>query len=88
MRKAVYDAHKAGLDRLKALGRAYIVFGLEYPVHHQLMFTQRSEFMNRPHPQNQSQSIDAFGVLHRTVKEALDLGVIVSEHPTRIGNRL
>jgi len=88
MLQDAYSSHDAGTDRLEALGRAYIAFGLKYPVHYQLMFMQRGEFMTRPHPQSRSKPIDAFGVLHRAVEEALDLGVITPEHPTRVANLL
>src|SRR6266487_6667346 len=32
-------------ERLIALGRAYVSFGLEHPVYYQLMFMQRSDFL-------------------------------------------
>src|SRR5215831_8637617 len=40
---AAAESQEDPWERLIALGRAYVAFGLEYPVYYQLMFMQRAE---------------------------------------------
>jgi AcrR family transcriptional regulator len=64
------------LDRLGAIGRAYIDFGLQNPVHYQLMFMQRADFLVGYRPGDDKPRIDAFRVLQDTVQYGIDAGVL------------
>lgn len=46
--KEVAAAHPDPIERIEALGRAYIAFGLHHPALYRLMFMQRSEFYFMP----------------------------------------
>ena len=72
--QAAYDGAADPLARLEAIGRAYVAFGLEHPVHYRLMFLQRGEFLSREAPADYESVIDAFAVLERVVLECLEAG--------------
>src|SRR2546428_7076006 len=63
-------------ERLIALGRAYVAFGLQHPVYYQLMFMQRTDFLtHRPAGESQPR-IASFRVLQQAVQQAIDGGVL------------
>jgi len=63
-------------ERLIALGRAYVAFGLEHPVYYQLMFMQRVDFlMQKPRGESQPR-IASFQILRQTVQQAIDDGIL------------
>src|SRR5215469_1699025 len=63
-------------ERLIALGRAYVAFGLEHPVYYQLMFMQRVDFlMQKPRGESQPR-IASFKILRQTVQQAIDDGIL------------
>ena len=63
-------------ERLIALGRAYVAFGLQNPVYYQLMFMQRADFlMHTPVGESQPR-IMSFQILRQTVQQAIDAGVL------------
>jgi AcrR family transcriptional regulator len=64
------------IARLRAIGRAYIDFGLQNPVHYQLMFMQRADFLIGHRPGEQQPRIDAFRVLRDTVLYGIALGAL------------
>lgn len=64
----------APLERVLALGRAYVEFGLEHPVLYELMFVQRTDYLfaeGRPVP-----GLDKLEHLGRAVEEAMTAGAI------------
>ncbi|WP_102126974.1 TetR/AcrR family transcriptional regulator [Deinococcus planocerae] len=69
-----FDGAGDTLERLRAVGLAYLRFGVSHPVHYRLMFMVRGEFLERPNPPGYGSVIDAFGVLERTVTEGLARG--------------
>lgn len=73
-------AAAAGTDdpiaRLGALGRAYIAFGLSNPVHYQLMFMQRADFLLCQRPGEDQSRIAGFTVLNQAVRSAIDAGAL------------
>lgn len=69
-----YDSAEHTLDRLEALGMAYLRFGLSHPLHYRLMFMVRGEWLERPIPPGYPSVIDSFGLLERTVHEGLARG--------------
>ena len=64
------------IARLGAIGRAYIDFGLSNPVHYQLMFMQRADFLIGHRPGEQHTRIDGFRVLQDSVRYAIDAGAL------------
>jgi AcrR family transcriptional regulator len=74
-------------DRLEAIGRAYIRFGLDHPIHYRLMFLQRPEFLMRARPDH-GPMIDSFAVLARVVDELLEEGAIPPGDPGSIAHLL
>lgn len=71
-----YDGAEGPLQRLAAIGEAYVDFGLQNPVHYRLMFMQRGEFLQREPPEGYESFIDSFAILTRTVEECIEAGVI------------
>jgi AcrR family transcriptional regulator len=72
----VAESHEDPWERLIALGRAYVTFGLQHPIYYQLMFMQRADFLMRP-PVGESQPrIASFQVLRQAVQQAIDAGVL------------
>jgi AcrR family transcriptional regulator len=65
------------LARLNAIGRAYIDFGLQNPVHYQLMFMQRADFLIGHRPGEEQPRIYAFRVLQDTVQYGIDSGAVL-----------
>jgi AcrR family transcriptional regulator len=64
------------LQRIEALGRAYIAFGLQHPVHYQVMFMQRADFLFERRKGHDQPKIDSFNILQEAVKAAMDAGVM------------
>ncbi|HLZ62022.1 MAG TPA: TetR/AcrR family transcriptional regulator [Ktedonosporobacter sp.] len=62
-------------ERLNALGQAYVSFGLNNPVHYQLMFMQRVDFLTQSCAGEQPR-LEAFNVLQDAVQYAMDAGVM------------
>lgn len=63
-------------ERLIALGRAYVTFGLQNPVYYQLMFMQRTDFLMHQQAGESQPRIAAFRVLRQTVQQGIDVGVL------------
>jgi AcrR family transcriptional regulator len=63
-------------ERLIALGRAYVAFGLQNPVYYQLMFMQRTDFLTRIQAGESQPRIASFRVFQQTVQQAIDAGVL------------
>lgn len=66
---------KEDLEKVMATGRAYIKFGLEYPLYYQVMFMQRADFLFKNNPKDDESVISSFSVLKELVKKLLDKGV-------------
>lgn len=64
------------LRRLEAIGQAYIAFGLANPLHYQLMFMRRADFLAASLSAPRDGRVDSFGVLQGAVQAALDARVI------------
>lgn len=64
------------LRRLAAIGQAYITWGLEHPMHYQLMFMRRADFLAASLAASRDERVDSFGVLNSAVQIALDAKAI------------
>jgi AcrR family transcriptional regulator len=58
------------------IGRAYIRFALEHPVHYRLMFMQRADYLYKSVEGSDSPRHDSFLVLERAVQRAIEAGAI------------
>src|SRR5256884_8375818 len=65
-------------ERIIALGRAYVTFGLQNPVYYQLMFMQRTDFLTQKQVGESQPRIASFRVLRQAVQQAIDAGVFRS----------
>jgi AcrR family transcriptional regulator len=75
---AVAESQVDPWERIIALGRAYVAFGLQNPVYYQLMFMQRADFLTQT-PEGSSQPrIASFQVLRQAVQQAIDAGILRS----------
>jgi hypothetical protein len=63
-------------ERLIALGRAYVAFGLEHPVYYQLVFMQRVDFLTHTPIGKSQPRIASFQVLRQAVQQAIDAQVL------------
>src|SRR6266480_7329254 len=54
-------------ERIIALGRAYVAFGLQNPVYYQLMFMQRTDFLTQRQVGESQPRIASFQVLREAV---------------------
>jgi AcrR family transcriptional regulator len=73
-------------ERLAAISRAYVDFGLGYPAHYQLMFMQRTDFLVRD---TDAQPIIAiFELWKNVVEDAMKAGVLRMGDPVSTGDTL
>ena len=63
-------------ERLIALGRAYVTFGLGNPMYYQLMFMQRADFLMHAQAGKGQPRLATFLVLRQAVQQAIDAGVL------------
>lgn len=69
-----YASGATPVERLLAIGRAYVHFGLRNPLHYRLMFMERDEFLQREPPPGLTAPMHAFELLVKTVTECVDEG--------------
>lgn len=63
-------------ERVIALGRAYIAFGLQNQVYYQLMFMQRADFLTYERKGEEQPRLATFMVLQQAVQQAIEAGVL------------
>jgi len=71
-----YRSSTDPVERLLNIGRAYVQFGLDHPMHYRLMFIQRGDFLERPPPEGFESVLDSFDILQRAVGEAMSAGTL------------
>lgn len=69
-----YESGATPVERLIGIGRAYVRFGLQNPLHYRLMFTERSEFLRREPPPGFVAPMHAFELLLKSVAECIEGG--------------
>ncbi len=74
--KDAYDSDPDPLNKITAMGRAYIAFGVARPAHYRLMFMERGDFLLRENPRDQRSTLDSFDYLARAVHEAHAAGLL------------
>lgn len=73
---AAAAAERDPLQRLAAIGWAYIAFGLERPSLYQAMFMRRADFLAARFTEKQGEHINPFNVLAQAVTAALEAGAL------------
>jgi AcrR family transcriptional regulator len=73
---AVAESQEDPWERIIALGRAYVAFGLQNPVYYQLMFMQRTDFLTQKQVGESQPRIASFQVLRQAVQQAIDAGIL------------
>ncbi len=67
------ESHADAWERLIALGRTYVAFGLEHPVYYQLMFMQRVDFLTHTPSDAESYSDVLWALVHGMVSLAISM---------------
>jgi AcrR family transcriptional regulator len=73
---AAAESQEDPWERIIALGRAYVAFGLQNPVYYQLMFMQRTDFLTQKQVGESQPRIASFQVLRQAVQQAIDAGIL------------
>lgn len=68
-------------ERLRALGQAYVEFGLKNPVYYRLMFMQRHDILFESRAAETAPMIDSFAVLRQSVEAGMKAGVLRAGDP-------
>ncbi|MDX2005737.1 MAG: TetR/AcrR family transcriptional regulator [Meiothermus sp.] len=87
--QTAYDTHPDPLERLRALAWAYFEFGLSHPLHYQMMFMQRSEWVLRATDlKGDVEGANSFMIQLNAVVEAMKAGKIRLGDPVERTNLL
>lgn len=76
------------LERLLAVGRAYVSFGLEHPVYYQVIFMRPSDFLMRPRSGETLPRAMTFRVVQQAVQQAMEQGIMKPGNPETVGDAL
>lgn len=74
--------------RIKAIGRAYIRFGLENPAYYRLMFLQRSDYLHTTDSGGEAPRGASFDILRQAVQSGIDANFVRASDATAAGNYL
>lgn len=84
-----YDTHPDPGERLSALAWAYLEFGLSHPLHYQMMFMQKSEWvLQATDSKGEVQGSNSYTIQLNAVTEAMRAGVIRLGDPVETTNLL
>jgi AcrR family transcriptional regulator len=75
-------------ERLYRIGHTYVQFGLQYPAHYQLMFMQRTDFLERSVGGLPQPMIEIFQVWNRVVEDSMKAGILRMGDPGSTGDTL
>jgi AcrR family transcriptional regulator len=90
MLQAAVDGSERADEQLRAMGRAYLAFGFQHPVHYRLMFLERTDFMCREADSAPIGDtwLETFQILENTVKRGIAVGHLRGEHPQAVADAL
>lgn len=87
--QTAYDTHPDPRERLAALAWAYLEFGLEHPLHYQMMFMQKSDWvLKATNTKGEVQGSNSYMIQMNAVTEAMKAGVIRMGDPIETTNLL
>lgn len=86
----VLEVDESPADKLHHLGRSYLDFALSNPVHYQMMFIQRPDFLLESADPEEEDTIrlQSFGVLQYVVAQTMEAGVLPAGDVNVISNML
>jgi AcrR family transcriptional regulator len=85
--QTAYATHSDSLERLQALGWAYFEFGLSHPLHYQMMFMQRAEWITEAtSAKGDAEGSNSYLIQMNAVIEAMKAGVIRMGDPIETTN--
>jgi AcrR family transcriptional regulator len=85
--QTAHGNHSDPLERLQALGWAYFEFGLSHPLHYQVMFMQRSEWvLKATNAKEDAEGSNSYMIQMSAVVEAMKAGVIRMGDPIETTN--
>jgi AcrR family transcriptional regulator len=85
--QTAYANHSDPLERLRALGWAYFEFGLSHPLHYQMMFMQRAEWVTKAtSAKGDADGSNSYLIQMNAVMEAMKAGVIRMGDPIETTN--
>jgi AcrR family transcriptional regulator len=76
------------LERIEAIGRAYIEFGLRNPNYYQLMFIERADFMLGYRAGERKPRLGSLDIVRETIRAGIDQGRIRPGDPDIYANAL
>lgn len=89
--KNAFAQHTDSKERIAAMGRAYLEFGLRFPLHYQVMFMQRAEWVLRSNQANGSgtdKGESSYQIMLEAVVQAMKTGVLRVADPVQTTNLL
>lgn len=77
-------------DKLFRIGQNYLDFAIKNPVHYQMMFMQRTDYLIGAHPQDDQDVIklQSLGVLQQVVAQAMEEGILPIGDVEAVSNAL
>ncbi len=73
---AAFQSTEDPAERLTAIGRAYLRFGLNNPMHYEMMFMRRTDFLFAQREGESQPRVSSFDVLLQATQSALDAGLL------------
>ncbi|CAN5686409.1 TetR/AcrR family transcriptional regulator [soil metagenome] len=64
------------IERIAALGRAYVEYAVDFPEHYRIMFMARFELSAQEYAEEMIRDESTFGILLRTSQDLIDAGLI------------
>jgi hypothetical protein len=76
-----HETNKHSLDRIIAMGRAYIKFGITHPAHYRVMFQEHPQYLISPKAGEEAPRMSSLFLLQQAVQEAIIAGQVKSTNP-------
>ena len=86
--RAAYGSSTDPVQRVEAMGRAYVDFGLAHPASYRLMFLERSDLLLRASAAGGEPAIRSFGVLQQAAAELVASGRVRTTDPQVLAQTL
>ena len=80
--------HKHPLDRIIAMGRAYMKFGISHPAHYRVMFQENPQYLISPKEGEEAPRMASLFLLQQAVQEGIIAGQVKSTNPQATSDSL
>jgi AcrR family transcriptional regulator len=88
MQREAYESSDHPLERLIAMGRSYIEFGLSHPAHYRVMFQENEFYLLSAKKGEEAPRMVSLLLLQQAVQEAIISGKIKSTNPQSTADAL